>query len=123
MKKKKEIKIKIDKEILENAKEYDIDIEELLSIAIMRQVNEIRETIMIKEFIRKLDENAIINIINKIINKNTKLNCALKSQIIADAKELSISKERTIDILNKLEDNKIIYQSSKNNYQISKKPF
>jgi hypothetical protein len=121
MKKKKEIKIKIDKETLDNAKEYNIDIEELLSIAIMRQVNEIRETIMIKEFIRKLDENAIINIIKKIIYKEGKLKYAIKSQIIEDAKEISISKERTIDILNKLEEKDIIYQFSKDNYKISKK--
>jgi len=119
--KKKEIKVKIDKEILDKAEEYDIDIEEFLSIAIMRQVNEIRETVRVKEFIRKLDENAIINIIKRISNKESKFNYAYKSHIIADTKEVSISKERTIDILNKLEEKDIIYQPTKNNYRISKK--
>jgi hypothetical protein len=121
MKKKKEIKVKIDKEILDKAKEYGIDIDEFLSIAIMRQVNEIRETKRIKEFIRKLDENAIINIIKNISNKESKLKCANKSQIITDAKKVSISKERTLDILTKLEEKNMINQASKDNYKIKKK--
>lgn len=119
--KKKEIKLKIETDILNKAKKYNINLEELLSITIMRKVNEIEESITIKEFIRKLDENAIINIITKISKKDSKLNYASKNNIITYTKEISISKKRTIDLLNKLEKKEIIYQPIKDNYRVSNK--
>jgi DNA replicative helicase MCM subunit Mcm2 (Cdc46/Mcm family) len=119
--KKKEVKLKIESEILDKAKEYDINLEDLLSIAIMRQVNEIRESRTIKDFINRLDEEAIINIIWRISKKDSKFNYASKSRIIADAKEVSISKKRTIDLLKRLEEKKIIYQPNKDNYKVTKK--
>jgi DNA replicative helicase MCM subunit Mcm2 (Cdc46/Mcm family) len=119
--KKKEIKLKIETDILDKAKEYDINLEGLLSIAVMRQVNEIRESRTIKDFIRRLDEEAIINIIWRISKKDLEFNYASKSKIIADAKEASISKKRTIDLLNRLEEKEIIYQLNKDNYRVTKK--
>ncbi len=119
--KKKEIKLKIETDILNKAKEFDINLEELLSITLMRKVNEIRKSIIIKEFIRKLDESAIINIINKISKKDLKLNYASKNSIITHAEEISISKRRTIDLLDRLEEKEIIYQPIKDNYRVSNK--
>lgn len=119
--KKKEIKIKIETDILNKAKKYEINLEELLSISIMRKVNEIEESITIKEFIRKLDEYAIINIITRISKKDSKFNYASINSIITYAKEISISKKRTIDLLNNLEKKEIIYQPIKDNYRVSNK--
>jgi len=119
--KKKEVKLKIETEILDKAKEYDINLEDLLSIAIMRQVNEIRERKTIKNFIRRLDEEAIINIIWRISKKDLENNYASKSCIIEDAEKVSISKKRTIDLLKRLEEKEIIYQPNKDNYRVTKK--
>jgi DNA replicative helicase MCM subunit Mcm2 (Cdc46/Mcm family) len=116
--KKKEVKLKIETDILEKAKEYDINLEDLLSVAIMRQVNEIRESRTIKDFIRRLDEEAIINIIWRISKKDTEFNYASLSRIIEDAKKVSISKKRTIDLLNRLEEKEIIHQPKKDNYKV-----
>jgi len=116
--KKKEVKLKIDTDILKKAKEYDINLEDLLSVAIMRQVNEIRESRTIKDFIRRLDEEAIINIIWRISKKDSEFNYASLIRIIEDAKKVSISKKRTIDLLNSLEEKEIIHQPKKDNYKV-----
>ena len=119
--KKKEVKLKIETDILDKAKEYNINLEDLLSIAIMRQVNEIRESKTIKDFITRLDEEAIINIIWRISKKDSEHNYASKGRIIEHAEKVSISKKRTIDLLKRLEEKEIIDQPKKDNYKVKQK--
>lgn len=120
----KEIKVKLDTIIYDMAKEYNVNIDDTVNSALIKKVNEIKYRIAeekaLREYLEYSNEQKLIKIIKRISKKESKFNYASLDSIVAEAEIELMSRKETIDILNRLEKNNVIYKPAKSNYRISK---
>ena len=120
---KKEIKLKIDSRILDIANEYEINLQECLSSAILKKVNKIKERKKQEELFKKLaeqhNEQAIIKIIKRM-SKQSKFKYATLSSLYAEAEQEMMNKKEVDEVVDRLMARKEIYKPIDLCYRVAK---
>ena len=121
----KEIKINVDKQLLDKAKNNDISInDEFVNSAIARKVNELVDKKIKYEENKKrlelLEEQTLFNIIENCIKNCSKFDYASKIIIIDEAEQdyIFFIKDDITKTLQRLEEKELIYEYPKGNYSI-----
>jgi len=118
-----ETKVKIEKELLDKAKEYDIDIDVFLNTKLRWRVNDISTRIaqekVFNEYLKYEQEQNIIKLIQRISRKS-KFNYASRDSIIAEAESQCMETKDMEITLVRLVNDRRIYQPTKSNYRVTK---